>query len=257
MDDRCERPHAAPDEVRRRVARDRLDVVADELHVPVGVEVAPVHGARDVRQQGPEPFLAVAQVLQGLHALGDVDQESLSDRVAALVSDEHRLVEHPDERAVVPLQPILHAEGLERLASASELSQDAIAVVGMDLLGDMEELPIGAPLRVTQDPLQRRADMARLPVGADGVHRQGESLVDLRAGLVPRGGGLSGCPLGARMGRRTRHNLGIDWAAVRLKPVFQAGASDRTTERWPPLPRRPVGLAEATGFEPVRGGLGP
>ena len=49
MDDRRERPHMAPDEVRRRIPRDRFDVVADELHVPVGVEVAPVHGPGDVR----------------------------------------------------------------------------------------------------------------------------------------------------------------------------------------------------------------
>jgi hypothetical protein len=105
-----------------------------------------------------------------------------SDRDAARVADEHRLVEDPGVCPVVPLQPVLHAEGLERLASGGELLQNAFTVVGMDQLGEMGELPVGALLRHTQHTLQRRAEMARRTVGADGVHRQGESLEDLRAG---------------------------------------------------------------------------
>ena len=206
VDDRRERPHTAPDEVRRREAGDRLDVVADELHVPVGVEVAPVHRAGDVRQQGPEPFLADTQVLEGLHPLRDVDQESLSDRVTTCVADEHRLVDDPDVRPVVPLQPVLHAEGLEGLASGGELLQDAIAVVGMDQLDEIGELPVGALLRDTQHTLQRRAEMDCRPVGADGVHGQGESLEDLRAGrVVSTDGTRPGRRLGPPLGRRSRH----------------------------------------------------
>ena len=58
MDHARERPHAVVDEVARRVAGDRLDLVADPVHRPVRVVSAAVHGTGDVPHQRAQPRLA-------------------------------------------------------------------------------------------------------------------------------------------------------------------------------------------------------
>ena len=61
MDDTGEAAHLARDEVRRRIAGDLLDLVAEPLHRPVRVTRAAIDDARDVGHQRAQQHLAGAQ----------------------------------------------------------------------------------------------------------------------------------------------------------------------------------------------------
>jgi hypothetical protein len=59
-DDGPERPHAVLREVARGESRQRLDVLADELHRARLGTLAPVHDTWDVRDDRPEALVALA-----------------------------------------------------------------------------------------------------------------------------------------------------------------------------------------------------
>ena len=68
VDDRVEAAPGVADEVVHRIAGDPLDLVADELHREVGVDVAAVDRARDVaHQRGDEPLDVRDRVRHDLH----------------------------------------------------------------------------------------------------------------------------------------------------------------------------------------------
>ena len=62
VDDAPERAARALDEVRRRIAGDPLDLVADHRHRPVGVERAAIDGAGNVRDDGGQLPVALVRL---------------------------------------------------------------------------------------------------------------------------------------------------------------------------------------------------
>jgi hypothetical protein len=61
-----------------------------------------------VLDHGPEPFLRLAQLLLGLPALGDVEDDPLGHpRDAVLVPDDHALIVDPHPMTVAMAEPIL------------------------------------------------------------------------------------------------------------------------------------------------------
>ena len=164
VDDACERPHAVVDEVRRGIADELLDRVAQELHRPVGVDVAAEDGARDVADEPAEPGLALRQREVAVLAGGDVDQESLRQRrLPVAVVDDAGLVLHPDDAAVLRPQPVLSGEGLGVRIADAVLVADALGIVGVDDLpeeaGRCEPFLRG----VAEQVLELRADVGGEP----------------------------------------------------------------------------------------------
>ena len=160
MDDAGERPHAVVDEVRRWITDELLDRVAQELHRPVGVDVAAEDGPRDVADEPAEPGLALHQREVAVLAGGDVDQEALRQGgLPVTVVDDAGLVLDPDDAAVLRSQPVLGGEGLGVRIADAVLVADALGIVGVD------DLPEEAGRRepflrgVAEQVLELRADV--------------------------------------------------------------------------------------------------
>src|ERR1019366_9797882 len=87
--ERIKGPHVLSGEVTRRVAGQRLDVVADEKHRPGLVVHASVHGAGDVEDDGPKRLFAPMLGLPGGHRRrvihrADIHQENCRREVREL-----------------------------------------------------------------------------------------------------------------------------------------------------------------------------
>ena len=91
------RPGAVPiDEVRRVVAEQAAEALAEERRVPRLVEVAAIGGAGQAAHEAAEHLLALAQRVLGLAQLGDVADEAFEvEEIAVVVVDADAALPHP------------------------------------------------------------------------------------------------------------------------------------------------------------------
>ncbi len=184
VDDARERSLLVPDEVRGRIAGDLLDRLADEVHRPVGVQLAAEDDARHIRDERAELLLTLHHRFLGVLALGDVEEEALHVlRRAVLVVHEEREVLDPDDASVTRDAAVLGAQRLAGLADRRELVEDAVEVVRMD--DPLDEVRIVSPEigRISEHGLDLRAhvDVRGPDVETADVHGERQLLEE---GLV-------------------------------------------------------------------------
>jgi hypothetical protein len=187
MDDARERAPVVRDEVRGRIAGYLLDGLADEVHRPVGVELAAEDDPRHVRDERAEFLLALDHGPLGEFALRDVEEETLDvQRLALLVPHEEGEVLDPHDAAVARDAAILGAQRLAGAAQFGELGEHALKVVRVD--DPLDEIRVVAPqLRwVPEHRLDLRAhvDVRGADVEPPDVHGERQLLEQrLVAGL--------------------------------------------------------------------------
>ncbi len=214
MDDAREAPCAVPDEVGGRIADELLDAVAQELHRPVGVDVAAKDGARDVRDETPEARLALGERELARLARGDVDQKPLRHgRVPVAVMDDADLVLDPDLAAALGPQAVLRREGFGIRVADQVLVPHTLGVVRMDHVP--EEAGGRKPLlrRVAEQVFELRADIGREAGRLQRAHVADERQL-LYEGPVPR--------VGLAKARQSLFALGdrpLELVALLLEPL--------------------------------------